>query len=369
LDANPLFNVARVGLLIVSFVCLAQFGQASLATMRNHGPGRWVLAVMVALAALGGLSGLSGLNAAARYGLGFLGGLWAAWALFFAAKTLPLGARQLQAAAWGMVLYALAAGLVPNPAPFFPASWLNYESFLVLTAVPIQLIRCWLAVWVSISLCLLAKSCLEAEKDLRQRAWFRSLIRVIITSLTLLVMGGWFITQHFGDIATREKRADYEQVVEILSQTMQQNVSELERFVALISEWPTTLPALVSGTPKTIDQANFGLDFFCQKLLAEGSILVVPDAWRVKAESHFQLYSQQAKKANSPVTITASGEAMPYVDEGYPRYPPSRTHSVERSSPVAGLRVAKQPGHHPCCRHPQLSMPYAPHPCIPKLHG
>ena len=270
LDPNPLFNLARVGLLIVSFLCLAEFGRASLATLRGHGPGRWVLAVMVGLAALGGLAGLAGLNAAARYGLGFVGGLWAAWALFFAARTLPLGARQLQAAALGMALYALAAGLVPNPAPFFPASWLNYESFLDFTGVPIQLIRGLLAVWVSVSLCLLAQSCLEAEKDLRQRAWFRNLMRGVITSLTLLVIGGWFITQYFGDIATREKRDDYEQVVEVLSQTMRQKVSELERFVALISEWPTTLPALASGTPKAIEQANFGLDFFCQKL--QGSV-------------------------------------------------------------------------------------------------
>jgi PAS domain S-box-containing protein len=266
LDANPLFDLARICLLIVSFVCLAQFGRVSLATMRGHGPGRWVLAVLVALGALGGLAGLSGLNAAARYGLGFVGGLWAAWALFFAAKTLPLGARQLQAAALGIALYALSAGLVPNPAPFFPASWLNYEYFLVLTAVPIQLIRCVLAVWISVSLCLLARSSLEVEKDLRQRAWFGNLMRGAIISLTLLVIGGWLITQYFGDIATRAKRDDYEQVVEVLSQTMRQKVSELERFVTLISEWPTTLPALASGTPKAIDQANFGLDFFCQKI-------------------------------------------------------------------------------------------------------
>jgi len=205
LDANPLFNLARVCLLIVSFVCLAEFGRASLSTMRGHGPGRWVLAAMVALAALGGLAMLPGVNAATRYGLGLVGGLWAARALFFAAKTLPIGASHLQAAAFGMTFYVLAAGLVPNPAPFFPASWLNYESFLDVTGVPIQLIRGLLAVWVSVSLCLVARSCLEAEQDLRQRAWFGNLMRGVITSLTLLVIGGWFITQYFGDIATREK--------------------------------------------------------------------------------------------------------------------------------------------------------------------
>ena len=266
LDPNPPFHLARLGILIVSFLCLAEFGRASMVALRNHGPGRKVLGVMVGLTALGGLAGLAGVNAAARYGLGFVGGLWAAWALFVAAKVLPLGARQLQAAALGMALYALAAGLVPNPAPFFPASWFNYESFLDFTGVPIQLIRGLLAVWVSVSLCLVARSCLEAEKDLRQRAWFRNLTRGVITSLTVLVIGGWLITQYFGDIATREKKEDNEQIVAVLSQTMRRELSEMERLVALISQWPTTLPALASGTPKAIEQANFGLDFFCNEI-------------------------------------------------------------------------------------------------------
>ena len=156
-----------------------------------------------------------------------------------------------------MALYALAAGLVPNPAPFFPASWLNYEFFLDFTGVPIQLIRGSLAVGVSVSLCLLARACLEAEKDLRQRAWFRKLIWGIITSLTLLVIGGWFITQYFGDIATRDKRDDHEQVVEVISQTMRQNVAELERFVALISEWPATLSRIGEQNPQNYRAGQF----------------------------------------------------------------------------------------------------------------
>ena len=183
LNPHPLFNLARLGILIVSFVCLAQFGRASLAALRGHSSGGWVLAVMMGLAASGSLAGLAGVNATVRYGLGFGGGLWAAWALFYAARTLPLGTRQLQATGLGMALYALAAGLIPNPAPFFPASWLNYEFFLDFTGVPIQLIRGGLAIWVSVSLCLLARACLEAEKDHRQRAWFGNLIWGVILAL------------------------------------------------------------------------------------------------------------------------------------------------------------------------------------------
>ena len=170
--------------------------------------------------------------------LGLVGGLWAAWALFFAARTFTLGSRQLQTAALGLAGYALAAGLVPNPAPFFPASWLNYDSFLAFTGVPIQLIRGLLAVWVSACLCLFAQACLEAERDHHLRAWFRKLIRGAMAGVTLLVIGGWCLTQYCGDVATRTKWDDYEQVVEALRQSMTDKMREAERLVTLMSAWP-----------------------------------------------------------------------------------------------------------------------------------
>ena len=129
LISSHLFNLVKFGVVIISFVCLTEFGRASIVTLRGHGPGRWILAAMAGLAALGGLAGLPGLYASTRLVLGLAGGVWAAWALFVAAKTLPLGARQLQAAGLGMAFYALAAGLVPNPAPFFPPPGLITKFF------------------------------------------------------------------------------------------------------------------------------------------------------------------------------------------------------------------------------------------------
>jgi hypothetical protein len=39
--ANTPFDLARVGTLIVSFLFLAEFGRASIVSIRGHGPGRW----------------------------------------------------------------------------------------------------------------------------------------------------------------------------------------------------------------------------------------------------------------------------------------------------------------------------------------
>ena len=83
------FDLARLVLLAISFVLLAEFGRASLARMGIPVPGRWILVVMVGLAGLGGFAGVAGLFAATRYVLGFGGGCWAAGALFLAGRRDP----------------------------------------------------------------------------------------------------------------------------------------------------------------------------------------------------------------------------------------------------------------------------------------
>ncbi len=92
LEPGPAFDYVRLFVLIMSFVCLAEFGRAGTRSICGRGPGRWILAALVALAGVGGLAGLAGLFATSRYVLGMAGGLWAAGTLFLAAKTEPAGA-------------------------------------------------------------------------------------------------------------------------------------------------------------------------------------------------------------------------------------------------------------------------------------
>jgi PAS domain S-box-containing protein len=264
LEPDPAFDYVRLGVLVISFVCLAEFGRAGTRIICGRGPGRWILAAMVALAVVGGLAGLAGLFAAARYVLGAGGGLWAAGTLFLAAKTEPSGARPLKIGALGMGGYALAAGLVVAPAPFFPASWLNCDSFFAVTGVPIQLIRGLIALSISVSLCLCAQTCLE--KDRHFHIWFRRLMMGAMAGLALLLITGWGFTQHLGDIATRDKWSDYEQDLGMLRQSLTDNLLETERFAKILSNSPLVVPALARMTPQNIQQANAFLDVFSEAL-------------------------------------------------------------------------------------------------------
>ena len=262
LEPGPAIDYARLGVLSMSFVCLAEFGRAGSRSICGRGPNRWILAVAVALAGVGGLAGLAGLFAASRYVLGVAGGLWAAGTLFLAAKTEPAGDRPLQIGALGMTGYALATGLVVAPAPFFPASWLNYDSFLAFTSVPIQLIRGLIALSFSASLCFGALTSLE--RDQHFSTWFRNLMTGAMAGFALLLLTGWVFTQHLGDVATQDKRDDYEHDLKMVRLALMDNIVEAERFVKILSNSPLIIPAFLSKTLQNIDQANAFLDVFSE---------------------------------------------------------------------------------------------------------
>ncbi len=43
LEPGPAFDYVRIGVLALSFVCLAEFGRAGIRTIYGCGPGRWIL--------------------------------------------------------------------------------------------------------------------------------------------------------------------------------------------------------------------------------------------------------------------------------------------------------------------------------------
>ncbi len=83
-----------------------------------------------------------------RYGIGFPASLGTAF-VFFRYGDLPevrqLGSRLIIRSAKGLAfvfaIYAIVAGLVVPPGSFFPASWLNTDSFFRWSGIPIQVLR------------------------------------------------------------------------------------------------------------------------------------------------------------------------------------------------------------------------------------
>jgi CHASE1-domain containing sensor protein len=210
LGDSPWFASTRVLVLGASFAFLLEFARASTGVRGNKPRGGWVLVALPTLAALGVWSGLPGLQATVRYTLGLTGGIWAAVALLRAARrepkhdalTVPTpGARAstpapvrrepkngaLTLAAAAVMCYALAAGAIVPKAPFWPASLLNYDSFLHATGIPIQLLRGGLACTVAAALWWHYETSSVAPKHSR-----RGTAVVLASMLVAVVACGWY---------------------------------------------------------------------------------------------------------------------------------------------------------------------------------
>jgi signal transduction histidine kinase len=145
-------------LLAVSFACLYGFGLALLEPLKHR---RWLHVVFAVLLVSWLVLSIfpfrvwftdfntwyDAVNALTRYFIGLPSGLLAAYALRehtlkrIAPYNVPRIMRALQFSGITMAIYALAAGLIVPPVPFFPWNWLNTDTFTTYLLVPPQLIR------------------------------------------------------------------------------------------------------------------------------------------------------------------------------------------------------------------------------------
>jgi signal transduction histidine kinase len=145
-------------LLTASFACLYGFGLSLLNPLKHH---RWLhiafAALLISWLVLSFFSFRmwftdfntwhNAVSALARYLIGLPSGLLAAYALNeYAIKRItpynvPRIVRALRESAIAMALYALTAGLIVPPVPFFPGNWLNADTFTHYLLIPSQLVR------------------------------------------------------------------------------------------------------------------------------------------------------------------------------------------------------------------------------------
>jgi PAS domain S-box-containing protein len=193
----PLFSGGRLAVMALSFMLLVEFGRAGIIAIGGKAPGRWFFVPLLALAAWGGLAGLAGLNATVRNALGLTGGLWAALALFRAARVGMKTSWGLAVSAAAMALYALATGLVVPAAALPIASVINTSTFLSTMGFPVQLLRGLLACGIALAVwrVFAATRLTEPREALRERNDAHALVLV----LTALLLCGWLGADWLGE--------------------------------------------------------------------------------------------------------------------------------------------------------------------------
>lgn len=139
MDDSTVFRSTRLGMELISFVCLLEFSRRGFLRGRRPWLGPWFLPLLTLLAICTGLwDGLSGLNAASCYLLAFPGSLLAMLAL---APAVPLGEdpwkrRGLIFSAASLFIFGLTEWVAPASA-LKPALWLNEKTFWTALGFPI----------------------------------------------------------------------------------------------------------------------------------------------------------------------------------------------------------------------------------------
>ncbi|MGO9013696.1 MAG: PAS domain S-box protein, partial [Dissulfurispiraceae bacterium] len=220
LGNSTIFSLLRMLLMVASFLLLVEFARNGTSALQGRNVSKWVLVPFLVLAVSGALTGIEGLTVSCRYALGLPGGIWSAWVLYrYSDKPDHLeSGRWLTYAALAMAFYGFSAGFIVPPSAFFPASQINYDSFLATAGFPVQAMRCFLALVITLGLWQHYRSCHELSfqygKDSRHRLIGRLLVIAVISVLAI----GWVMTGYFGkvgfnnDLARGHSRLKYYQI-------------------------------------------------------------------------------------------------------------------------------------------------------------
>ena len=146
---GTIFKIISIGLLILSFCFLIQFGISTIQLKRRE-PILNLLLVLPLAALLFIIIAaenkfLMG-DIFSRYILGVPGSLLTFYALFMQIEDVkkmdqPTLVRDLKSASFGFLCYGFFSGLVVPEAGFFPASVLNYRFFISDLGIPVELLR------------------------------------------------------------------------------------------------------------------------------------------------------------------------------------------------------------------------------------
>ncbi len=267
-------RACRWGLLAASFLFLAEFGRLGLVRPRGRGPGRWLVGILALLGCLGAWSGWNGVGASTRYALGLVGGLSAGLALVREGRRNESPGRSwLTAAGAAFILYALAAGLVVPPAAFFPASALNFQTFLNLTGLPVALPRAFLAVVIIVlSLGYLRTTWPEESPESRRHR--TNFLYGTGAALLVILTAGWILTQFLGKSAQEQTRKDTVSRGNLIIQRLTFELEAAEAAARAMSGSPWLGPALWSPPPQTLAQANSVLDRYQMRFNASPAYLM-----------------------------------------------------------------------------------------------
>ena len=146
---NPgqVFKILDLSLAILSYLFLFEFGRSGLEMEKGgKNAGKWVYAILFWLVAAGGFRNIEGIETTSRYFMALPGVLFSAYILSRTRLAKLQGDKAIFTATTAIILLGISLTAVPPKTPFFPANYLNEETFLSATTFPVELFNTLLVV-------------------------------------------------------------------------------------------------------------------------------------------------------------------------------------------------------------------------------
>lgn len=146
-DPGHIFKMVDLALSILSYFFLFEFGRSGLEMDKGtKNAGKWIYAILFWLVAIGGFKNIEGIEATSRYFMALPGALFSAYILSRTRLAKLKGNKVIFTATTAIILMGISITAVPPKAPFFPANYLNEETFFSAATFPVELFNTFLAV-------------------------------------------------------------------------------------------------------------------------------------------------------------------------------------------------------------------------------
>ncbi|OIO36598.1 MAG: hypothetical protein AUJ74_01850 [Candidatus Omnitrophica bacterium CG1_02_44_16] len=257
-------KVLRLAILILSYICLIEFGRRNTFLGRDKKVSPLFYIFPVILSSLGFWFGLEGFSASVRYGFGFTSVFYASLVLLSHARApdppLPFSSRIfLRCAGGAMFLYAFATGLIVAPAHFFPANIVNTDTFLRLAHFPVQLLRGALSIVIAVSVVFFAlKQSAQSfvKEDNRELRHVKVFFMFYCACILLFFCLGWRVVDYSGRRVEQDEDTARHLKTKIFAQFIYMSANKLGAISAL------------AGSPDIVN-------IFSQKSLSSADISIV----------------------------------------------------------------------------------------------
>jgi len=244
------FAIARAVVMAVSFGLLMEFARLEGLRAGLKLPGRWIYVILYGAVAFAGFfGGLAIAEATSRYFIGFVGAIGSgAVVLMRAERGSPLTRKLIIAFASAMVLYAIVAGLIVAPAPFWPANVVNVHSFFQSTGLPIQLVRGLTASLLTLLLWAIWGRLLVVNVGSdRYTAHLRRQTSGTVIAMLVILAGGWLLTDHLGVIYRHNIQHEARGDVDLLGGRIAGETAVVEAMVKLLANSPLIRSMVTTG--------------------------------------------------------------------------------------------------------------------------